>query len=60
MTNEIKKFSQKNQLIKKVVNQSTKNEIEQRHKREKFQNRWDDFRQRKEDMIDKYIYYRKR
>lgn len=60
LQNEIKKYAQKNLAIKRVVNQSTKNEMEQRNKRAKFQNRWDDFRQRKEDLIDKYIYYRKR
>ena len=41
-------------------NKKTENVLTGRAKVKNYLNRWDDFRERREVIIDRYIYYRKR
>ena len=59
MTQQLKCQS-KGYQIKMALNKKTDNVLTGRNKVKSYINRWDDFRERREVIIDRYIYLRKR
>ena len=59
MTLQLKSQS-KGYQIKMALNKKTENVLTAQNKVKNYLNRWDDFRERREVIIDRYIYLRKR